>query len=248
MTTYRDRFGNQHRVFIVIHSRCRQEDDLLNVARAVGGGADGVFLINHSGPGEKLIKIAAEAKAKFPMTFVGVNVLDLDPTQAYKILAQHNGKIEGLWADAGGVYVGPDGAIDYIDAEQYHLEQMNSGWGGFYFGSVAFKTQTPIKNEADLVAVGSTAAKYIDVPTTSGPGTGMAADVKKIKTMKKAVGRSPLAIASGITPENVTDYLPYSDCYLVATGVSKSFYELDENKIIALTAACREYDTQHEVK
>ena len=34
-----------------------------------------------------------------------------------------------------------------------------------------------------------------------------------------ALGDLPLAIAGGIIPENVRDYLPISDCYLVATGI-----------------------------
>ncbi len=70
--------------------------------------------------------------------------------------------------------------------------------------------------------------------TTSGPGTGEAADIDKIRTMKSALGDHPLAIASGITPENVHEYLPYTDCFLVATGVSDSHTELNRAKVRAL--------------
>jgi predicted TIM-barrel enzyme len=45
--------------------------------------------------------------------------------------------------------------------------------------------------------------------------------------MKKALGDCPLAIASGITPENVADYLEVADCFLVATGINASWTELD---------------------
>jgi predicted TIM-barrel enzyme len=67
----------------------------------------------------------------------------------------------------------------------------------------------------------------MDVVTTSGKGTGWAADIKKIQKMKQAMGDFPLAIASGVTPENVTTYLPVADCFLVATGISRNFYEFD---------------------
>jgi predicted TIM-barrel enzyme len=70
----------------------------------------------------------------------------------------------------------------------------------------------------------------MDVVTTSGPGTGIAAARAKIVAMKEAVGGFPLAIASGITPDNVADYLDVADCFLVATGISRSFTELDPEK------------------
>ena len=45
--------------------------------------------------------------------------------------------------------------------------------------------------------------------------------------VKSAFGDVPLAIASGITPDNVHPYLDYADCYLVATGIGSSFSDLD---------------------
>ena len=79
----------------------------------------------------------------------------------------------------------------------------------------------------------------MDVVTTSGPGTGWSASVEKIGAMKEALGDFPLAIASGVTPENVTDYLGIADCFLVATGISKSFEELDASLLEALLKKVR---------
>jgi predicted TIM-barrel enzyme len=56
----------------------------------------------------------------------------------------------------------------------------------------------------------------------------------KIQAMKLALGDSPLAIASGITPENIRRYLPHADAFLVATGISRSFTELDPEKLKTL--------------
>ena len=83
------------------------------------------------------------------------------------------------------------------------------------------------------------AARYMDVVTTSGPGTGHAASPDKISVMKHALGDHPLAIASGITPENVSDYLDIADCFLVATGIGKSFEELDAELVNALVQKIR---------
>jgi predicted TIM-barrel enzyme len=71
----------------------------------------------------------------------------------------------------------------------------------------------------------------MDVVTTSGPGTGAEAGLVKIQRMKQAIGGFPLAIASGITPENVAQYLPFADCFLVDTGISKTFTEIDPSRL-----------------
>jgi predicted TIM-barrel enzyme len=82
---------------------------------------------------------------------------------------------------------------------------------------------------------------FMDVVTTSGVGTGHAAEIDKIQGMKQALGDFPLAIASGIKPANVTDYLPHADCFLVATGISKSFDQLDPAAVGSLVSRIRQH-------
>ncbi len=70
----------------------------------------------------------------------------------------------------------------------------------------------------------------MDVVTTSGEGTGIAADIKKIETMWDALNDdAALAIASGVTSENVSNY-PWPNAFLVNTGISDSETELNECK------------------
>lgn len=63
----------------------------------------------------------------------------------------------------------------------------------------------------------------------SGRGTGKAADVDKMKAFRKGCA-SKLAVASGVTPENVGNYKDYVDAILIATGISETFYELSEER------------------
>ena len=42
------------------------------------------------------------------------------------------------------------------------------------------------------------------------------------------------SLASGVTPDNVGDYLPYVDAYLVATGIEEEFGVLDPARTKAL--------------
>jgi predicted TIM-barrel enzyme len=78
------------------------------------------------------------------------------------------------------------------------------------------------------------AAGYMDIVTTSGPATGQAAAPDKIRAMKEALGTFPLAIASGITAQNIGNYLNTADCFLVATGISSSRSELNEELVKGL--------------
>ena len=57
--------------------------------------------------------------------------------------------------------------------------------------------------------------------------TGVSADLTKVKSMKESIADYPLALASGLTPNNIKDYLPYISYGLVSTGISSSFHELD---------------------
>ena len=96
-----------------------------------------------------------------------------------------------------------------------------------YFGSIAFKYQKEVK-QLDWVAC--LAKEYADVVVTSGDRTGSPPNLHKIKTIRKNIDHSPLAIASGITPENVSQYKAYADAFLVATGISDSFTKLNSHK------------------
>lgn len=72
----------------------------------------------------------------------------------------------------------------------------------------------------------------MDVVTTSGPATGQEADDDKIATFRAAIGDAPLALASGITPENAQRYAQV-DCFMVATGINydDNFYDIDPKRL-----------------
>jgi predicted TIM-barrel enzyme len=82
----------------------------------------------------------------------------------------------------------------------------------------------------------------MDVNCTSGPGTGQQADPEKVATMRAAVGHgAAIALASGVTADNVHHYLPYVNAYLVGTGIEHAFGVLDPGKTAALQAAIASY-------
>jgi hypothetical protein len=200
------------------------------MVRAAGG--HGIFLINHMGHCKDLLAIHRRLHEEFPDWWIGVNCLDLDPEDVFERLPD---EVAGLWVDDARI---DERTRDQSEAEMIGKARQESGWNGLYFGGVAFKYQRPVE---DLAGAAQIAVRYMDVVTTSGPGTGIAAARGKIAAMKEAVGDFSLAIASGITPENVGDYLEVADCFLVATGISRSFTELDPEKVSRLLDRVRAF-------
>lgn len=212
------------------------EQALRNTAVAREAGADGVFLINQAmGTGE-LLAVHSRVAAAHPAWWLGVTCLDLDPIEAVQEVASAPAPVAGLWTDITMVRESEEEQT----ASQAVLDEIvATAWPGLYFGGVTVKYQRPVD---DLGAAAYIAGRYMDVVTTSGPGTGQPAKVHKIRAMKEALGELPPAIASGVTPDNVADNLPVSDCYLVATGASDSFEELNAGRVRRLVETVRAWD------
>ncbi len=81
----------------------------------------------------------------------------------------------------------------------------------------------------------------MDVVTTSGIATGREADDAKIADFRAGLGDAPLALASGVTPQNAARYGRDVDCFLVATGINRDgdFYNIDPARLDALLAVTR---------
>ncbi|WP_371436272.1 hypothetical protein [Polaromonas sp.] len=219
-------------IYPVIHYLDR-DTAIAETAIARRAGADGVFLISHLGDDVELVDVAKEIRllnAGFP---VGVNLLSRQGLAAVQIAVSAG--MDMVWADNMGVdstgLTAEGRAIAAIAMEQTNCK---------IFASVAFKYRPhePLPESA---------AKHAQnaglVPTTSGSATGSAPEVQKISVMSAATG-GLLAVASGMTPENVGSYAPYLSHILVATGVSLNEHQLDDEKLRAFIAKVRASDAR----
>ncbi len=218
-------FGARHVLLPVVHPVGRTEA-LESIRVAHAAGVKGVFLIDQGMTAPEVLQLVLEVRAAYPQLWIGVNLLSRHPAQALaESLDACENRIHGIWSDNA-----ESDAAAFLDVRRAR------GWTGLYFGGTAFKYQRTVA-EADLARTAAEAAGYMDVVCTSGPGTGMAADVGKVKAMRSGLGDHALALASGVTPENVRDYLPYVDAYLVGTGIEARFGVLDPRKVEALLRA-----------
>ena len=225
-------FKNQKVILPVIHV-LGVNQTIENAKIAFSEGSDGIFLINHDYNHSHLLTVFRIVREKFPDKWIGINCLDLYPHDVFNVITND---VNGVWVDNAGIDENSK-QQNYAEIVQKKIKQTN--WQGLYFGGVAFKYQRKVDELEKAAAI---ASKYMDVITTSGPATGHAAEIEKIKRIRKGAGKHPIAIASGITPENVINYLPYANAFLVATGIGKDFYHLDPQKVKKIIDVVRSFD------
>jgi len=180
--------------------------------------ADGVYLIDHhaDSDNERLFQTFSWLTAKHPDSYVGMNVLNRRPLDALRSLLGAFVAPSALWADDAKAE--PSfGAVKAFRDEVPFLKSVR------YLGGVSFK-YTPDFTEDPEAATRQVAENMdrVDVVVTSGAGTGNPPTVAKIKAMKEAAGT--LAVASGISLENMEDYAGLIDEVLVASSVETVQY------------------------
>lgn len=187
------------------------------VAKVVGHNVSGVFLIDHDANDLRLAQSIGAVSDAYPDLFLGANFIRRSLNDTLSLVSQLIGTADPLsavWSDNAGL----DALLRDPALEP---PARPSGWSGLHFGGVAFKYQAHIPQE-QLPLLGQLARTRVDVAVTSGPGTGLRADLHRLRALRAGLGDRPLAVASGITPENVVDYLGLADHALVATGISRA--------------------------
>ena len=231
-------FGSDTPIILPVIHVLTYDQVAANLAKIIKVGIRGCFLINHDFDIDTFMPMVRSIRKAYPDFWIGVNFLAVTGQHAFPILAKlekEGCRIDAYWAD--------DARIDERKDHQTEAEaildvRQASDWRGLYFGGTAFKKQRSVdaKNYATAAKI---AGGYMDVVTTSGVATGNAAEVSKIATFRHVLPRTPIALASGVTPDNASDYAMV-DCFMVATGINiaNDFYNIDPAKLRLLIAKC----------
>jgi hypothetical protein len=200
--------------------------DNKNIKTAIDNGADGIFLINHGVLSDYSFELSVRnACARYKIfTKIGANFLNLSNIEALEKAVDFG--LDMLWVDNGGF----DQHQDYFIPNEFfykacELDDFNKI---DIFAGIHFKYQAqPTASIEDSV---KNCLLSSFVPTISGPATGKSASVEFVQRTFAALeehnkgfwpekGRDKIAIASGITVENVNNYLPYINYFLVASSI-----------------------------
>lgn len=213
-------------VFPVVHVK-NYEQAVREADLALTAGADGLFFINHSQSAASLAKTLERLRQNGLMNqWTGANFLEADLKEALDYAGAL--KLDALWTDNVGVHA----SEHWQETVQTETELRRSlAPSTLLFGGVAFKYQL---QRVDPAVEAADALPYVDVVTTSGPGTAASADLAKLASMRKAIGDAPMAVASGVTPENAAEQFAYVDAVLVASGISHDWHRFDVQRMKAL--------------
>lgn len=190
-----------------------EEQVFKNVDTCIKCGIEKVFIINHVVDVDELIQCAFKVKVNNPYLWVGVNMLGLTAEEA---LTTHITGIDGIWCDSS------------LSPEKNYLRKE---FMGMFFGGLAFKYQP---QPTDLKSACEESKLVTDVATTSGSGTGKPATTFKIKTIREYLGDHPMAIASGISVENIHLYKDLANYLLVASSITDKNEMIIQDKLMEL--------------
>jgi predicted TIM-barrel enzyme len=197
-------------------------------------GVPGLLLINHDISVSEFLPVIRATRRRFPSLWMGVNFLGVTGLKAFPVLGelQRDGvRVDAYWAD--------DARIDEMQPIDSQNEaaaiidaRRRSEWEGLYFGGTCFKKQREVSPDY-FEASARIAARWMDVVTTSGVATGHAPELSKVEIFRRGVGDVPLALASGITPENASLFAADIDCFIIGTGINidGDFYNFDPRKV-----------------
>lgn len=224
-------FGVPRVLLPVVHPVSR-DAALASVDVAVTAGVKGVFVINQGMSEKQVLALMMEIRGRYPALWVGVNLLGFSPEEILERgLEAGDGRLDGIWSDDAHI---DEDAAQQPEAAAFVERRQAVGWQGLYFGGVAFKYRREVP-DARLGDAARFAGGYMDVVCTSGPGTGHEARVEKVAAMHAGLRPgSALALASGVTPDNVDRFLPYVHAYLVGTGIEETLGVLDPARVARL--------------
>ena len=211
-----------------------------NIDHIIDAGLTGCFLINHDFGIDAFLPVLEAIRGRYSDFWIGVNFLAVTGLKAFPILAdldERGVRIDAYWADDARI---DESAVTQEEADNIAATRTACGWEGLYFGGTAFKKQRPV-DPKDYARAAGIAGGFMDVVTTSGIATGHSADLGKLGEFRGALPDRPIALASGITPDNATDY-DMVDCFMVATGINfeNDFYNIDPARLSQLVDVCRD--------
>lgn len=208
-----ERIFGKKRVFLPVIHTTTVEQTKKSIRIALESDADGIFLIDQKmSAGEVLRLIEGLSREPVTLPWIGLNLLAMPSRRIMSILKNMQLPVRGVWKDD---------AADFINAKE------DVQWEGLTFGGVAFKYQREVPNAA-LFSETRYWSSRVNVVTTSGDRTGQPPTVEKVSAMYRALEPpTSLALASGISPDNVQKFLPYAHAFLVASSIEKVFGVLD---------------------
>lgn len=164
----------------------------------------------------ELIYLGNKIKSNNKDLKIGYNFLDLKSLDVFKYLLKNKIKVDYIWVDNSYVGLNDDVANQL---KSLWLEYKSLFNDSIYFGGVAFKYLP----QPQYIEKAIEDSKFMmDVVTTTGSGTGYEISKEKIDLFNKIINKEiPLAIASGVSVDNLDNLFDSVNYFLVSSSISK---------------------------
>lgn len=193
-----------------------------NAKKCADAGVRKVMFISHSMDTDATLRASERAQSAYGL-WCGVNLLGLNPDDAV-VAFDRDGGPDALWLD--GVP-----SPEFLDFAERIPSSSWSPRPVTFFVGVGFKYQK--RGFATLEDEVSAMRPVFDrkgfVSTTSGEATGKAATRSKVEIVSK--GSSLVALASGVTAENLPLYDGLIDYALVASSITGPGEIIEQHKL-----------------
>ena len=160
-----------------------------------------MFLINHDFPHRQLLPVIRAVRSRWPALWLGVNFLAVAGRDAFPVLGrlQAEGcKVDAYWADDARIADRPAGP-----AQAGEIARIPAATGRPGRSFRVFAVNAPSRGDPALSRHPAAPSRArARLATTSGIATGHQADDAKIADFRAGLGDAPLALASGVTPQN----------------------------------------------
>ena len=224
------------RFFVVIHTITNGLLHALSEAVVSRqAGADGIFLIpdyakgNKKATTEDQFLYLEKLKEKLPDFSVGVN-----------FLVAPESLVPRIYAIAPDLYQTDSSSDSRIERDRLPNTEFFLGLA-FKYSKNVHLTGDALKEHCEKVS------SIADVPTTSGDATGIEADMDKVREIRSYLPTSKrLGIASGVTEENVREYLKEGVTdFLVATSLIEGLNEADGSDVLSFSKVSKMAEIIH---
>ena len=213
------------------------------------GGAHALFIENFgdvpftkgSVAPETIAAMAAAGRAirEAVKLSVGFNVLRNDARAALALCAVCGGKFIRVNVHTGAMLT-DQGLIEGNAYETLRYRQRVCP-GTQIFADVHVKHAVPLGNWTIADAARDTVERGLaDALIVSGAGTGLAAELADVERVRRTCPATKILLGSGVTIENIRDYLPAADGFIVASSLKlngRLSNPVDAKRVAALARA-----------
>lgn len=220
-------FNARKQIWVVGYLNSNYEDSLSDLKIAIENGADAIVFEGKDH--QKVDEFLAQLRMAAPHFRMGVNFLGPDENlgtyqETFTLAKKHN--LEIAWTDFSGV----DQIHEMKDLDLNHIESIRSD-SFFYVSGVHMKYSTLRDPKKRVEKSALQAMGWVDGIVLTGSKTGAAADLEAVKSVRSQIGDFPMGLASGVTAENVSSFIPWIDFVLVNTGISSENHRISAEKL-----------------